>query len=304
MKKGLLFLHIMTKRLLLKKSFWVMLLITIFTTAMLTGLERTSKRVLYAAVYAEEENLARRLQEYEGFVQFFLCVSEEEVRQYVMQGKAECGYVLKEDLQKEILEGRGNWSIEVYESSDSTLTWVINEVLFEKIFYEVSTDWYEGYIAANTAFLNTVEERGEEAVRKAASEAFLEKLSDGSTFTLERSRLQAAETKEQQGSVSYPVSGGVGLCILLCMLTGVSEAMTDRIKGSFFRYPAAAVSTVTIALPTGFGYLTGILTLWLAGSEALTATRAVFLFLIAIICIGMGVLLHGILRKPRGNRRG
>ena len=304
MKKGLLFLCIMTKRLLFKKSFWITLLITVFTTIVLTGLERTSERVLYAAVYAEGENLAGRLQEYEGFVQFFLCASEEEVRQSVMQGKAECGYVLYKDLQEDLLQGRGNWSIEVYESSDSTLTWVINEVLFEKIFYEVSTGWYEGYIASNTAFLNTVEEWGEEAVREAAKEAFLEKLSDGSTFTLERRRLQAAEANEQQGSVSYPVSVGVGLCILLCMLTGLSDALTDSVRGSFFRYPAAAVSTVAIALPTGFGYLTGILTLWFTGSEALTATRAVFLFLIAIICIGMGALLHGILRKPRGNRRG
>lgn len=264
MKKGLLLLCILTKRLLLKKSFWVTLLITVFTTAALTGLERTSERVLYAAVYAEEENLAGRLQEYEGFVQFLLCESEEEVRQSVMQGKAECGYVLHKDLQESILEGRGNWSIEVYESSDSTMTWVVNEVLFEKIFYEVSAGWYEEYIATNAAFLNTVEERGEEAVREAAAEAFLKKLSDGSTFTLERSRLQAAETEEQQGSVSYPVLGGVCFCILLCMLTGVAEAVTDRKRGSFFRYSAAAVSVVTIALPTVFGCLAGILTLWIS----------------------------------------
>lgn len=263
MKKGWLVLCILTKRLLLKKSFWVTLLITVFTVAALTELERTSERVLYAAVYAEEQDLAKRLREYDGFVHFFLCENQDEVRQNVIQGKAECGYVLQEGLQKEILEGRGNWSIEVYEGSDSTMTWAVNEVLFEKVFYEVSTNWYEGYIAESDAFLNTVKELGEEAVREAAAEAFLEKLSDGSTFTLERSRLQTAEAGEGRGSVSYPILGGVSLCVLLCMLTGVAEAVTDRKRGSFFRYPAAAVSVVTIALPTVFGCLAGILTLWI-----------------------------------------
>lgn len=263
MKKGLLFLRISMKRLLLRKSFWVTLLLTIFTTAALTRLERTSERTLYAAVYAKEEALAERLQEYDGFVHFILCESRAEVKQNVIQGKAECGYVLSEDLQEKIAEGRGNWSIEVYESSDSTLTWVVNEVLFEKVFYEISTDWYEGYIAESEAFQNTVEEQGEKAVREAAAEAFLEKLSDGSTFALERSRLQAAEAGGEQGSVSYPVWGGAAFCILLCMLTGVWEALTDRKKGRFFRYPAAMTAIVTICLPTVLGCLTGMLTLWL-----------------------------------------
>lgn len=262
MKKGLLFLRISMKRLLFRKSFWVTLLLTVFITAAFTRLERTSERTLYAAVYAKEEALAERLQEYDGFVHFILCESRAEVKQNVIQGKAECGYVLSEDLQEKIAEGRGNWSIEVYESSDSTLTWVVNEILFEKVFYEVSTDWYEGYIAGSEAFQNTVEEQGEKAVRKAAEEAFLEKLSDGSTFTLERSRLQAAEAGETQGSVSYPVWGGAGFCILLCMLTGVWEALTDRKKGRFSRYPAVVVSIVTIGLPTVLGCLTGMLTLW------------------------------------------
>lgn len=269
MKKGLLLLHILVKRLFSKKSFWITLLITVFTAAALTRLEQASERAIYAAVYAEEEDLAKRLQEYEGFVHFFLCDSKEEVKQKVMQGKAECGYILKEDLQERILDGRGNWSIEVYEGSDSTMTWAVNEVLFEKVFYEISTDWYEGYIVESAVFSDVVEEQGEDAVRQAAAEAFLEKLSDGSTFTLERSRLQTAESGESRGSVSYPVLGGVTLCILLCMLTGVAEAMADRKRGSFFRYSEAAVSTITIALPTVFGCLAGILTLWLTGSVIL-----------------------------------
>lgn len=262
MKKGLIFLWISMKRLLLRKSFWVTLLLTIFITAALTRLEQTSERVLYAAVYAEEEALAKRLQEYDGFVHFILCKSEEEVKQNVIQGNAECGYVLQEDVQEKIAEGRGNWSIEVYESSDSTLTWVVNEVLFEKVFYEISTDWYERYIAESGAFENTVAERGEKAVREAAADAFLKKLSDGSTFTLERSRLQAAETGEGQGTVSYPVFGGIIFCTLLCMLTGVWDALKDRKRGSFFQYSAGAVAIVTIGLPTVLGCLTGMLTLW------------------------------------------
>ena len=159
MKREFLLFRILAKRILRRKSVWVTLLLTVCVTAALVKLEKNSSAVIYAAVCTKDETLAAHLAEHEGLVRFVLCEDEEEVKRNVIKGEAECGYVLQEDLQKEIAAGRGNWSIEVWAGSDSAMTPVVNEILFETIFTEIATDWYAGYIAEHPAFQNTVERR-------------------------------------------------------------------------------------------------------------------------------------------------
>lgn len=270
MKREFLLFRILAKRILRRKSVWVTLLLTVCVTAALVKLEKNSSAVIYAAVCTKDETLAAHLAEHEGLVRFVLCEDEEEVKRNVIKGEAECGYVLQEDLQKEIAAGRGNWSIEVWAGSDSAMTPVVNEILFETIFTEIATDWYAGYIAEHPAFQNTVERLGEEAAREAAKAAFLEKLTDGSTFTLVSSRQEPLSDKEESGEdygkaqrSTYPVKAGMGVCVLLCALTGVGETLQDRRKGYFFRQRVSA-AVMTVALYTGLGCAAGILTFLLA----------------------------------------
>ncbi|MDE6606329.1 MAG: hypothetical protein K2K54_01030, partial [Lachnospiraceae bacterium] len=66
------------------------------------------------------EEAAERLSEREGAILFVFCDSEEEVQVQVASGKAQCGYVLSDDLMERLKEGRYTRSIKSYKSPSSS----------------------------------------------------------------------------------------------------------------------------------------------------------------------------------------
>lgn len=185
-KKGASLFWILGKRLLWKKTIWLCLAAMVLLSVLQYNLEKRSDTVITAAVYTSDTELRELISGYDGLVHFLVCEDAEEVKRNVMRGNAECGYVLQEDLQKKIVAGDGVWSIEVYEKADSTMTRVVNEVLFERIFYDISAEWFAGYIAGHEMFAETLQEVGEEALRAEAGRQLARKLSDNSTFYFEK----------------------------------------------------------------------------------------------------------------------
>ena len=288
---------ILAKRLLRKKSFFVCLLLMVLISVFTMNMGQKSEAELYAAVCAKEEKWISVLTEYQGLVQFIPCESEEEVKRNVLQGNAECGYVLQEDLQNQIVTGKGNWSITVYESPDSMLTEMVNEVIFERIFYVISSEWYAGYIAEEDCFKEAVEKNGKEAVIKAAREALEEKMEDGSTFTFNTLTVESetGTEKEEKKNSFYPLWGVVYAGILGCGMIGTLDALGDK-KAGRLRKKSGRYRTVTILLPVGCGLLTGMATILLCGvSIHWWQVAATILF--SLLVTAAGVLVQWIAYK-------
>lgn len=288
---------IMTKRLLRKKSFFVCLLLTVLVSAATVRMEEQSDTVIYAAVFAQDEEWEQVLSEYDGLVRFLLCGSEEEVKRYVIQKKAECGYVLQEDLQSKIVEGNGNWAVAVYESNGSMLTEMVNEVLFERIFYVISSEWYAGYIAET--------EVGKEVIKKAAENALEEKMLDGSTFGFQTFSVENGEvsTEGTEKNSFYPAWAVSGVCILFCGVIGTLDACADKKKGRFPKKSGLRTAAITITLPVAGGMLTGILTLLFCGALQ-TFWQAVVLFAASLLVIGAGMGIQWLYdRRKRTGRK-
>lgn len=257
---------ILAKRLLSKASLWITLVAVLVVSVVMVSAEKESKTTIYAAVYTEEAEYQKVLSEYEGMVKFYLCESEEEVKRNVIQGKAECGYVLQEDLQKEFLDGDGDRTITVYKDADSTQTRVVNEVLFERLFYVIMTEWFEGYIAEHEAFADVRQEIGEDDLRQAAKAALMQKLSDGSTFTYERQYISTAQEPNGQGEGRsvYPIHVVAWLCVLLCGMIGIREAMADR-RAHKFTLNATKATVITIVQAFMCGVIAAVLLLLFTG---------------------------------------
>lgn len=291
---------ILAKRLLFQKSLWLCLLLTVLLSLFMVRLERQSQTAVYAAVYTEETAYRSLLSDSAGLVRFFFCESPQEVKRNVMQGKAECGYILQEDLQNQIAQGDGSWAITVYESPDSTVTWVVNEVLFERLFYEISSDWFAGYIAGAESFAAVKEELGEEGLRQAAVEALQEKCTDGSTFTFQRQILNGASREGAEtanagqgagGRVSYPVQGVAVVCILLCGLIGTWGALADKRAGRRFGGREREAALITVCQPVLCGLLTGTLMLPAVGSADLIS-RLWGLLCTALLAVAAGLAVQ------------
>lgn len=296
--KSLNLFIILAKRLLLRKSYLLCLAITVILSFVAVNLERQSKTAVNVAIHTMDESLQVLFSDYEGLVNFIICSDPEEVKRNVVQQNAECGYVLQEDLQDTISAGGGNWSITVYEDADSTLTRVINEVVFERIFYSVSSDWFEGYIAENEIFYQVREQIGTEELKKEAAEVLQEKLTDGSTFSFERQTVKAAEdgTKRGvQGEALYPIRWIAGAGILLCGIMGITEALWDKKVGRFFKNQNKLAEVFTVILPVLGGVMMGLLICLLTGT--FTFRNIGFLFGTALLITVIGLPLQWMLGK-------
>ncbi len=299
-KNGLLF-WILGKRLLYKKTIWVCLLCMIFLSALQYHLEKQSEAVITAAVYTPDTKLREIISEYDGLVHFLVCEDSEEVKRNVVRGNAECGYVLQEDLQEQIMAGNGIWSIEAYEKADSTMTRVVNEVLFERIFYVISAEWFEGYIAENAMFADARLEVGEDALRGEARRQLAYRLSDDSTFRFEHITVlgaapltdSAGTEGRQKSRTAYPAEAAAGAGIVLCGIAGVLEALQDIKKKRFRGRTALMAGVFTVLQPVLCGTLAalGIIGVTRGGAGLGRQTAVLFLLAAAVILVGIGVVL-------------
>lgn len=248
--RALELLVISLKRMLCKKAFVVCLAITLLFSAVAVRIEKNSDTRIDAAVFAQDENLRELFAAYEGLVHFIICEDESEVTRHVMRGSVECGYVLEEGLLEQIGQGKGNWTITAYHGSDSVLSAVVNEVLFERIFYAVSGNWFETFMKGQAGM------NGEAAIGTAARDALERRRTDGSTFNFALLRVGEREQETTQGYFAYPVWGVAIGCIAFCGAIGISQALEDR---KHFRFPKRNRLCMT-SLTVGVYLLGGILT--------------------------------------------
>ena len=255
-------LYVITlKRTLRTKSIWICLLITVLLSLTLTGMERKSDITLNAVVYAEDEELRKLLAGYEGLVHFEMEESEEKVKDKVLQNKAECGYVIGHEVPKLILSGEGQWCIPVYENSGATMTDVVNEVLFERVFYYISTMWYEEYLSTHEHFRDLRKQLGKEALQEEIRKTLYEELHFDRTFGV--NTLYVGEDRqieeETKGLTFYPGRILAVLCVLICALIGLLQVITDRKEHRIYKHKRGLVTCYTILHPTLLGTFTAIL---------------------------------------------
>lgn len=310
-KKGASLFRILGKRLLWKKTIWLCLAAMVLLSVLQYNLEKRSDTVITAAVYTPDTELRELISDYDGLVHFLVCEDAEEVKRNVMRGNAECGYVLQEDLQKKIVAGNGVWSIEVYEKADSTMTRVVNEVLFERIFYDISAEWFAGYIAGHEMFAEALQEVGEEALRAETERQLARKLSDNSTFYFEKLTLSGtggwneaaggaggAENRQPEPAGSavphtaYPTKMAAGAGIVLCGIAGVLEALQDIRKKRFRGRTAFFASIFTVLQPVLCGTAAALLIVGMTGNFSGFGGMAATLLLLAaaVFLVGIGVV--------------
>lgn len=242
------------KRLLARKSFWIVLCLLPTLLIGLGILNKDEENGLRAAVYCEEKGLVGSLEDQTN-PDFVLVETVDEVKQLVLTGKVECGYVIPKDLFEAFRKDDWNWKISVYEGSHSMFTGLINEVLFSEIFEQVSVDWYLQYMEDK---LDT-----EAAEKETAGKERLQQILAGEeTFRVQTIRLAEAKTQDandvsgQEGIISVKDIEAV-LLYLMSLLT-ITDVVRDREKGRFRKSMQPYAAFWTIFVPVFLVGLTGL----------------------------------------------
>ena len=249
------------KRTLRTKSIWICLLLTLALSLMLTGMERESEISIKAVAYVEDESLAKLFEEYEGLVQFELLPNETMVREKVLQNKAECGYILKEDVIDLILNEEGEWCIPVYENAGATMTDVVNEVVFERLFFLLSSGWFENYLCEHENFKPLMEELGQKKFAEEIKSTLYDEMHFGQTFGVKAFYVgeKIADEENSAGVSFYPGRILALLCVLVCAFIGLLQVLADKTEHRVYKRSKGLISLYMVLHPTVLGIITAIL---------------------------------------------
>ena len=170
---------------------------------------------------AWNQALAERLESEESRSFFFYpCGTEEEAKEAVMTGRAECAYLFPERLKERLDEGRYTRAVRVLVSPSTVAEKIISEKIFSELFEVYGRELLADY-GKNGAAFQTVMARCQttEAREKACGvlmELYEKYRSNGSTFTFDYQTLQGG-TALQTGAmkVVFPVRGLTAVLLLI-----------------------------------------------------------------------------------------
>jgi ABC-2 type transport system permease protein len=237
---------VVLRRFLHKKSIWICLIIIAVASILIVRTEKTSDNKITVAFYDESGDFGEILGEYEGLVSFVGYDSEEALKQAVLRDEVECGYIIPKNLTERMLSYMSNGLVTVYCDDDSVSVPVVNEVIFERIFKQVSLKWYENYISGY-----------DESLIDSVDSAVEEKLSAGITFDIDVRRIGKAVEVEYKAT--YPVVLVAVLIVAICTIYGIAQVISDIWQKRFYRCQKQLIYAFTILIPLFFGIVTGII---------------------------------------------
>lgn len=249
---------VMLKRTLHKKSIWICMAAVAVLSVVIVEAEKDSETEIKAVVYDETGEYTASLEAYEGLVDFTVMDSEEQVRQAVLKGEAECGYVLPEKLADNMISYRANRSVTVYRDADAVAVPIVNEVIFEQIFGQVSLAWFENYLEQNS--LIREKSVSHDRLHALMEESLDRQFTSGATFAFEIEHIGKGTSAEQTQETSYPVIIVLIIAVILCGLQGVFQVIADIRTRRFYKRNRVKTAVITITLPMLIGIFVCFLT--------------------------------------------
>jgi hypothetical protein len=241
---------VVLKRFIHKKSVWICLVIIAVFSVLIVRTERKSDSVIKVAFYDESGEYLDILEGYEGLVNFVGFESEDDVKRAVLKDEVECGYIIPADITSSMISQVSNGIVTVYQDDDAVAVAVVNEVIYEMIFENVSLKWYEGYIT-----------KMDEEINGNIENIFEEKLNEGITFDIDICRIGAKTDEnyiEEESAATFPVQLVAILIVVICGIYGIIQVRADMRKKRFYRCNKISIYTLTILIPIMFGIITGI----------------------------------------------
>ncbi len=244
------------RRLLHRKSIWLSLGAVAVLSALILRVEQKSEIQLQAAVCDESGEFQELLASYDGLVRFVPYESDAAVQRAVQRGDVACGYVLPQTLAADLTAQRARREILVYQDADAVAAPIVNEILFERVFRQVSRIWFEEYLIQNRVIKEM--KISDERLRERAAEYFYGELSAGTTFRFEIRRMGDTDEIVTDDHIIYPVYGVAAAAVILCALQGIVQVLADIRAQHFYRQNRVAVSLLTCVLPTVLGVLCAV----------------------------------------------
>ena len=194
-----------------------------------------------AVLYVEDEDemakgTVEQLIMSDGTISYYRADSQNTLYQDISSGKADFGYIIREDLSGRLDRKSYDEAIVMVAKEQSYLTAISNEIVFKEMFRKYSARIAENYI------VNLETKTVDKDVLKGALRDKIERYSMDAGISYFRFEMLDPESSNAGGidttslenvSVSYPVRGVLGVLVMVAALCGAVFYSSDRGKGVF-----------------------------------------------------------------------
>lgn len=239
LRRGAVWFLMLSKRLLLRKSFIALLLVIPLFSALVGIASREESGVRTVALFAAggEDEISQKivsdLSSSDSVVRFIVCEGEAEAKEKVVYGRADEAWILPEGMDRLVEQYASGADVKlasVYTSGDSPLDSVVRERLNEELFRYTS----------RAILLRFSEKEVSERIGDADPDE-INRRYDEAAFKndiVEFEQLGTSRTvSTDSGYLSSAVRGIAYLSSVLCTLASALFCMEDETKGFFSRIP-------------------------------------------------------------------
>lgn len=154
MKKIFTWVVLFQKRILKKPMFQITLVLIPALMLLLFAFNKTDDSLIKVAICAQEDEYSKRFMQdlidsSDSVVSFYKCKNEEQLRNDVIKGRAECGYIFPQNFKQQLSEyqkGNKNKIITGINKESSLSSKIVNEIIYGKVFSEISYMVLEDFI--------------------------------------------------------------------------------------------------------------------------------------------------------------
>lgn len=274
MKRMGMWLLLMTKRLMKKPSFVIILVLLPVILIMYRFIIRQDSGTLRACLYVPEGSDSFTWAVAEGLVKddstavFYLAPTEEDLYSDVIAGRAEAGYVFPKDLNQRLLKQNWSGAIKMVVSDTSQFAAFVNEIVTVELFEQMSEDLLADYLVNRSGIeFNETELRAfiRENLSKQDERGDVIELHYRDFYTNEE--IEAKEVLEEN-YLTKPIRGTVALFVMLAGFAGLVFWFQDNAEGRFkvMSYEKRPVINYgSLLLPTLLAGTVGLVCILIAG---------------------------------------
>lgn len=274
MKRMGMWILLMTKRLMKKPSFIIILVLLPVILVMYRFIITEDDGTIRACVYVPEGSeaftakLADNLADAEFSARFYLVDSEDDLYSDVIAGRAEVGYILPKDLKERFLTKNWDSAVRMVVSDTSQMAPFVNEFVTVVIYTDMMEEYIADYLVNRSGL-----ELSDAEIRPIIRENLLKQADSGSLFDIAYRDYYKNEevSREEVMAENYlmkPIRGTVALFVLLAGLAGLVFWFQDNAEGRFkvmSHEKRPVINYGSLLLPTALSAIVGMVCILIAG---------------------------------------
>lgn len=279
------------KRQLKHPFFIVMLLLMPAALWGFSRLEQQDSGKIAVALYGEEQELvseiSSNLTAQDGMFQFYVCESEQMLKDDVASRKAECGYMFTEDFKKKLDERNFKRSIKVYAAPSTIMEELAKEVVFASVIEAYGKVILEQFLDQSDIFTAPDMEQ----LQNELIGIYELQQRQGRTFSFRYETLSTEPIEDSVARIAFPVKGMLAIYLMVIGMFSAVTVMKDQRRGLFVTLPygyAIPCKLAVLAAPVFLAGVSAWLTLLVTGNaEAIwkeAAALMVYLLLVTFVC--------------------